>query len=96
MNPSADVLALSSIDVDLTPITEGQALKTEWRKQPVFIRHLTAAEIQAANADRRRRAARSARPWPSAPSPKIRNGSITLGVCTPPRLRAAGRRRGRE
>jgi len=49
MNPSADVLALSSIDVDLSPIAEGQALKTEWRKQPVFIRHLTAAEIQAAD-----------------------------------------------
>jgi ubiquinol-cytochrome c reductase iron-sulfur subunit len=49
MNPSADVLALSSIDVDLSPIQEGQAMKTEWRKQPVFIRHLTQAEIQAAN-----------------------------------------------
>ncbi|NNC72592.1 MAG: ubiquinol-cytochrome c reductase iron-sulfur subunit [Sphingomonadaceae bacterium] len=45
MNPSADVLALSSIEVDLSPIEEGQAIKTVWRKQPVFIKHLTAREI---------------------------------------------------
>lgn len=50
MNPSADVLALASIDVDVAAIQPGQAIKTEWRKQPVFIRHLTPAEIQAANA----------------------------------------------
>ena len=50
MNPSADVLALASIDVDVSGIEVGQAVKTEWRKQPVFIRHLTPQEIQAANA----------------------------------------------
>jgi ubiquinol-cytochrome c reductase iron-sulfur subunit len=81
MNPSADVLALSSIDVDLTPIEEGQALKTEWRKQPIFIRHLTAAEIQAANAvdvgglrDPQSLAERT--------KPDNAKWLITLGVCT--------------
>src|SRR6478735_11531803 len=44
MNPSADVLALASIEVDLTAILPGQAIKTIWRKQPVFIRNLTPAE----------------------------------------------------
>jgi ubiquinol-cytochrome c reductase iron-sulfur subunit len=39
MNPSADVLALASIEVDLA------AIKTIFRKQPLFIRHLTPAEI---------------------------------------------------
>jgi ubiquinol-cytochrome c reductase iron-sulfur subunit len=73
MNPSADVLALSSIDVDLTPIAEGQALKTEWRKQPVFIRHLTAAEIQAANAVDAG-SLRDPQTWPSAPSPTRPSG----------------------
>ena len=50
MNPSADVLALASIEVDISAIQEGQAIKTIFRKQPLFIRHLTAAEIAAANA----------------------------------------------
>jgi ubiquinol-cytochrome c reductase iron-sulfur subunit len=50
MNPSADVLALASIEVDVSQIQPGQAIKTIFRKQPLFIRHLTPAEIQAANA----------------------------------------------
>ncbi|MEQ9662365.1 MAG: ubiquinol-cytochrome c reductase iron-sulfur subunit [Parasphingopyxis sp.] len=50
MSPSADVLALSSIDVDLSAIEAGQAIKTTWRKQPLFVRHLTADEIAEADA----------------------------------------------
>ncbi|AGH48136.1 ubiquinol-cytochrome c reductase iron-sulfur subunit [Sphingomonas sp. MM-1] len=50
MNPSADVLALASIEVDVSKIAEGQAIKTIFRKQPLFIRHLTAKEIAEANA----------------------------------------------
>ncbi len=48
MNPSADVLALASIDVDLAPIAEGQGIKVSWRGKPVFIQHLTAAKIAEA------------------------------------------------
>ena len=47
MNPSADVLALASIEVDLSAIQPGQAVKTIFRKQPLFIRHLTPPEIAA-------------------------------------------------
>jgi ubiquinol-cytochrome c reductase iron-sulfur subunit len=47
MNPSADVLALASIEVDLAAIQPGQAVKTIFRKQPLFIRHLTPPEIAA-------------------------------------------------
>jgi ubiquinol-cytochrome c reductase iron-sulfur subunit len=50
MNPSADVLALASTEVDISQIQPGQAIKTIWRKQPVFIRNLTPAEIKQANA----------------------------------------------
>lgn len=50
MNPSADVLALASIEVDISQIKVGQAIKTVFRKQPLFIRHLTPQEIAAANA----------------------------------------------
>ncbi|HEY0131328.1 MAG TPA: ubiquinol-cytochrome c reductase iron-sulfur subunit [Allosphingosinicella sp.] len=47
MNPSADVLALASIEVDVSAIQPGQAIKTIFRKQPLFIRHLTPPEIAA-------------------------------------------------
>lgn len=50
MAPSADVLALASIEVDVSSIEVGQAIKTSWRKQPIFIRHLTAKEISEARA----------------------------------------------
>ncbi|HXZ69118.1 MAG TPA: ubiquinol-cytochrome c reductase iron-sulfur subunit [Alphaproteobacteria bacterium] len=48
MNPSADVLALSSIKVDLSPVAEGQQITVMWRSKPVFIRHRTGKEIQEA------------------------------------------------
>jgi ubiquinol-cytochrome c reductase iron-sulfur subunit len=50
MNPSADVLALASIEVDLSKIEEGSGIKVSWRKQPVFVRRLTAKEVAEANA----------------------------------------------
>jgi ubiquinol-cytochrome c reductase iron-sulfur subunit len=49
MNPSADVLALATTEVDLTPIAAGQAITVVWQDKPVFIRHRTAEEIAAAN-----------------------------------------------
>lgn len=48
MNPSADVLALGSIEVDLSPIVPGQEITIMWRGMPVFIRHRTEKEIQDA------------------------------------------------
>lgn len=45
MNPAADVLALSSIEVDLSPIAPGQTIKVKWRGVPVFIRHRTPEDI---------------------------------------------------
>ena len=69
MSPPADVLALASTEVDISKIQSGQAIKTSWRKQPVFIRNLTPAEIQAANATPMSRASRPADRSPSGPSP---------------------------
>ena len=37
MNPAADTLALSSIEVDLKPIETGQRITVKWRGKPVFI-----------------------------------------------------------
>ena len=48
MNPAADVLAMSTTEVDLAPIKEGQALTVTWRGKPVFIRHRTPKEIEMA------------------------------------------------
>ncbi len=48
MNPSADVLALASTEVDLSPIEEGQSVTVIWRGKPVFVRHRTDMEIEEA------------------------------------------------
>lgn len=50
MNPAADTLALSTTEVDISSVAEGQAITVTWRGKPVFIRHRTAAEIEAAEA----------------------------------------------
>jgi ubiquinol-cytochrome c reductase iron-sulfur subunit len=48
MNPAKDTLALSSIEVELGPIAEGQAITVVWRGKPIFVRNRTAAEIKTA------------------------------------------------
>ena len=50
MNPSADVQALSSIQVDVSGVAEGTQLTVKWLGKPVFIRHRTQEEIDAARA----------------------------------------------
>jgi ubiquinol-cytochrome c reductase iron-sulfur subunit len=50
MNPSADVRALASIEVDISGVAEGTQLTVLWRGKPVFIRHRTADEIAAGQA----------------------------------------------
>ena len=81
MNPSADVLALSTTEIDVSAIQSGQAIKTSWRKQPVFIRNLTTAEIAEANrvpmSDLREPQSLADRTKPGK-----ENWLITLGVCT--------------
>jgi ubiquinol-cytochrome c reductase iron-sulfur subunit len=48
MNPSADILALSSTEVDLSAIPAGQSITVLWRGNPVFVRHRTPKEIKEA------------------------------------------------
>jgi ubiquinol-cytochrome c reductase iron-sulfur subunit len=81
MSASADVLALASIEVDLSSIQTGQAIKTSWRKQPIFIRNLTQAEITDAN---KVDVATLRDPQTLAERTKAgkENWLITLGVCT--------------
>lgn len=81
MNPSADVLALSSIEVDLAPISEGQSITVTWRGKPVFIRHRTAKEIEEA-----RQVALNALPDPQKDEERVKPGKdqwlVMVGICT--------------
>ena len=81
MSASADVLALASIEVDIAAIESGQAIKTSWRKQPVFIRNLTAKEISEANAVPVS-SLRDPQTLAERTLPGKENWLITLGVCT--------------
>jgi ubiquinol-cytochrome c reductase iron-sulfur subunit len=81
MNPASDVLALSSIEVDLSPIEKGQTLKVMWRGKPVFIRNRTDIEIKEAEDVK----------WESLPDPqpdsaRVQTGHtqwlVMIGVCT--------------
>lgn len=50
MNPSKDVLALASTELDISSVEVGQSITTIWRGKPVFVRRRTAKEIEAAQA----------------------------------------------
>jgi ubiquinol-cytochrome c reductase iron-sulfur subunit len=81
MNPSADVLALASIEVDISKIASGQAIKTSWRKQPVFVRNLTPKEIAEANAVDIN-SLRDPQTLAERTKPGKQNWLITMGICT--------------
>ena len=81
MNPAADTLALSSTELDLTPIAEGQAITIKWRGKPVFIRHRTADEIKEAQS-----VAMGDLIDPQADADRVKQGKeqwlVMVGVCT--------------
>ncbi len=79
MNPAADVLALASTEVDLSPIEEGQRVTVTWRGKPVFIDHRTQEQIDEARAV----------PLADLPDPETDEARaekpewlIVVGVCT--------------
>ena len=81
MAPSADVLAESTTEVDVSAIEAGQSIKAIFRKQPLFVKRLTEAEIAEANAvllDELRE--------PETLADRTQEGHedilVTMGVCT--------------
>jgi len=81
MNPSADVLAQSSIEVDISGVPEGDQKKVMWRGKPVFIYHRTKAQIEesrAVNLDELKD--------PETDEARVIAGKeewlVTIGVCT--------------
>jgi ubiquinol-cytochrome c reductase iron-sulfur subunit len=81
MAPSKDVLAESTTEVDLTPVKEGQAIKAVFRKQPLFVRNLTAKEIAEAQAVPLSEL-RDPQTLEERTKPGHLNWLITMGVCT--------------
>ena len=79
MNPAADVRALSSTEVDLSPIEEGMAITVLWRGNPVFVRHRTAEEIATARA-----VPLDDLPHPETDEERVQKPQwlIMVGVCT--------------
>lgn len=81
MNPAADTLALSTIEVDVTPIQVGQAITVMWRGAPVFIRRRTPEEIaKAAEVDKEAPSLRD----PQLDKDRVQKPEwlIVKGVCT--------------
>jgi len=79
MNPSAEVLALASTEVDLGPVEVGQRITVTWRGNPVFIDHRTEEEIkeaEAVNVDDLRD------PQADADRVKETEWLVVIGVCT--------------
>lgn len=48
LSASGDVLAMAQVEVDLSSIPEGKSVVLKWRGKPIFVRHRTPVEIEAA------------------------------------------------
>jgi len=79
MSASADVLALSTLEVELGKIELGKTVTVKWRGKPVFIRHRTEKEIA-----KEASAALSAMRDPQSDAVRVQNPEwlIVLGICT--------------
>ena len=79
MNPSAEVLALASTEVNLSPVEEGQAVTVIWRGKPVFVRNRTPEEIaEAENVDM----AELRDPQTDEERTTERRWLVMIGICT--------------
>lgn len=81
LNPSADILALSSIEVDIENIKPGQTLTVKWRGKPVFITHRTAEQITEAETVSMKELVD-----PEEDKARVKEGQekwlVTIGICT--------------
>lgn len=82
MNPDASTIAAGApIEVDLSPIAEGQVIKVFWRGKPIFVNHRTKKEIQEAVDVNL-----SSLPDPQPDSARVKKGheqfQVLIGICT--------------
>jgi ubiquinol-cytochrome c reductase iron-sulfur subunit len=81
MSPSQDVLAMATTEIDISKVQVGQRIKALWRKQPVFVAHLTPKEIAEANAVPVS-SLRDPQTLSERTKPGKENWLIVVGVCT--------------
>ena len=81
MNPSKDVQAMASIEVDISNIKLGEEKKVMWRGKPIFIKRRNPDEIKAAQI-----VALSELKDPQSDADRVKPGReewlITIGICT--------------
>lgn len=82
MNPDASTIAAGApIEVDLTPIAEGQVIKVFWRGKPIFINHRTKKQIEEA-----RKVNVAALPDPEPDEKRVKPGhdqwQVLIAICT--------------
>jgi ubiquinol-cytochrome c reductase iron-sulfur subunit len=81
MNPSKDVLAVSSVEIDLSPIALGSGITVMWQGKPIFIRHRTDKEIAEA-----RNVNMSELRDPQTDQSRVKQGHdqwiVLIGICT--------------
>ena len=82
MNPDASTVAAGApIEVDLSPIAEGQVIKVFWRGKPIFINHRTKKEIEDA-----RGVNLASLPDPEPDQKRVKEGhdqwQVLIGICT--------------
>src|ERR1700754_2858596 len=82
MNPDASTIAAGApIEVDLTPIAEGQDIKVFWRGKPIYIMNRTKKQIEEA-----RSVNVASLPDPQPDSARVKEGHdqwlVVIGICT--------------
>lgn len=81
MNPSKDVQALASIEVDISGIKIGEEKKVMWRGKPIFIKRRTQKEIDEAVS-----VELSELKDPQSDADRVKAGKeewlVTIGICT--------------
>jgi ubiquinol-cytochrome c reductase iron-sulfur subunit len=79
MNPSKDVEALATIEVDISGLSEGQSKTVLWRGKPLFIKHRSQNEIDEAKSVNIEEL-----PHPEKDDERVKNPKylVLIGVCT--------------
>ena len=82
MNPDASTIAAGApIEIDLTPVAEGQVIKVFWRGKPIFINHRTPKQIKEAQDVNL-----ATLPDPQPDSARVKKGhdqwQVLIAICT--------------
>jgi ubiquinol-cytochrome c reductase iron-sulfur subunit len=82
LNPDASTVAAGApIEVDLSPIAEGQDIKVFWRGKPIYISHRTKKQIDDA-----RNVNVASLPDPESDQARVKEGHdqwlVVIGICT--------------